>query len=136
MFGIVWVTVSVAIMLRRWKRFAPSFNIASAREVAFDERWTTGWSERTKWSRYRGANNALHVTIADGDLWVRPHYPFRFVDRNLELTVKAPLTEITVTRLRKSDIRVEFSSTVQSAPVVLRLRKADAFLLYARLEGI
>lgn len=132
LFGFIWVSLSAIFLHRRWKRNAPSFDIALAREVAFDERWTTGWSERTSWSRHRGANRSLHVTIADGELWVRPHLPFRWIDRELELTLKAPIAEISVTKLQKSDIRVEFSNTAQTAPVVLRLRKAESFLAHAQ----
>jgi hypothetical protein len=128
LFAAVWVIVSIVFMLRRWKRLAPSFDLKSARSIAFNERWTSGWSEKTKWSPYRGFSNSLWVTIVDGELWVRPHFPFTFVDRDLELTLRSHVAELSATLHKESCVRVTFGDASQHAPLVLRLRDASAFL--------
>lgn len=78
-FAWIWVAsfVAYSIFLRR-KQGKPIFPKPPP-DAVFYERWTSGRSLKTPWSRIGGARNCLMVAVSEYSLSVTPAFPFNLM---------------------------------------------------------
>jgi hypothetical protein len=68
--------VFIAIRLWKLKTSDPLFPARDEVNIVFEERWTSGNSNKTKVTQWGGASNCLLVIVTDEELWVTTHFPF------------------------------------------------------------
>jgi hypothetical protein len=138
-FAIAWVAgwLLISFLVRRAQRkrfFAPTADV-----YEFSEKWISGRSLDTWWSRLGGARNCLFVGVGREKLLVQPHFPFvlGFMPEIYHLEQVIPLTRITrITPGRyqlRSVLRLEYSDPDGRRRVLeLGLRHPEEFLRIVR----
>lgn len=135
-FLVIWCTSFActiaygAWQLRKRRIHGPHFPDRSGVTVVFEEKWASGRSFKSWFTRFGGANNCLRVTLTSDELWITPHFPFSAFGKTIDLDHRIELTDlINVERRRKSVVRLEFVLSDEPTRIVeLRLRKMDEFL--------
>src|SRR5688572_13369504 len=79
-FGIIvlWNGLAISWQVRRLLRSGRTVLARVPEDALFVERWTSGASGKTLFSRLGGANNCLLVALTKTRLLIRPHCPFNF----------------------------------------------------------
>jgi len=126
--AFLWVFVCTVFMLWRRKIRGPHFPDRSEVNILFEERWTSGSSHKSRYTRLGGANNCLRVTVTDDELWVAPHFPFSAFAAQFDLDHRVRRDAITNVEQNGRMIHVTFAvDDGVERLIVLRLRNADRF---------
>jgi hypothetical protein len=134
-FVLAWVAgwLLISFLVRRAQ--GKPFFAPAAQPFQFSEKWASGRSLDTWWSRLGRARNCLFIGVGDEKLFVQPHFPFTlgFIPEIYRLEHAIPLTRITkVTPERslfRNMIRVEYSDPDgRQQTLELKLRHPEGFL--------
>ncbi len=106
----------LSVFFRKRKRkpiFRPEFP-----NSRFSERWRSGRSFKSVWTRLGGAKNCLWITVTDDELWLCPHFPFNlgFLPEMGGLECRIPGINI---------LSVERKQTLLGSTVLIRFRNAN-----------
>jgi hypothetical protein len=126
-----WLLASILVRRARGKvSFAPT-----SESFRFSEKWASGRSLDTWWSKLGGARNCLFVAVGNDKLSIQPHFPFSlgFLPEIYGLEQEIPLSRVVRVTKRKtlfqSIITVEYFDEIRKLrSFELRLRNADGFL--------
>lgn len=136
-FAISWIWVVglllASFLVRRAKEkalFAPT-----SQPFSFSEKWASGRSLDTWWSKLGGARNCLFVGVANEKVIIQPHFPFTlgFLPEVYGLDQRIPLPRI-LRLVRKRSyfqniVALEFSDELgPSRAFELKLRNPDGFI--------
>ena len=92
----------------------------------FEERWTSGNSHKSLYTRLGGASNCLCVTVTDEELWVAPHFPFSALAAHFDLDHRVRRDAITNVEQDGKIVRVTFSlDDGVERTLALRLRNPE-----------
>ena len=129
-----WITASIFYRRLHDKPIFPRLPV----DARFKERWASGRSRKNLLTGLGGASNCLLVAVTDAELIVTPFFPFNlmFLPEIYGLEVCAPRSSIRNVEEKRgllgTAILISFKGE-DPAPLELRLRKADAFMV--ALEG-
>jgi hypothetical protein len=131
MWMVAWLVASFVIRRAKGKRlFAPT-----SEAFLFSEKWASGRSLDTWWSKLGGARNCLFVAVARDKLVIQPHFPFTlgFLAEIYGLERQIPLDRVLKLSKKRSSFQdvlaLEYSDELRSPrEFELRLRNPDAFL--------
>jgi hypothetical protein len=127
--GVVWSVGAMAFMLWRRSRRGPHFPSRNEVNVLFEEKWTSGRSCKSLFTRIGGANNCLRVVVTDDELWIAPHFPFSAFAGQCDLDHR--INRATIKRIERigRKVTLEFAGEEsQTRKVELKLRNPDGFL--------
>ncbi len=133
--AFLWVFGSFGM---RWYRRAKRGSLFPERDsvnIRFEERWTSGRSHKSSYTKIGGASLCLRVTVTDDEVWIAPHPPFNLVEKSdLEHRIKKEtITNIATTK--RGSVIVEFSrDDAELGRVELYLRRSKEFLRALDLE--
>lgn len=123
-------------MLWRRKIRGPHFPNRSEVNILFEERWTSGSSHKSLFTRFGGASNCLRVAITDDELWMALHFPFIAFSARLDLDHRICRNTITNIEQRGKLVRVTFTLDDGDARMIaLRLRNDDQFVAVLRSDA-
>jgi hypothetical protein len=83
-----------AVMIVRRRRYGVKFPSLDASRVLYRERWASGRSHRSFWTRLSSVSNYLSVAIVDGEVRVWVTFPFGFLGYELDLEHRIPIRSI------------------------------------------
>lgn len=127
--AFVWVFGCIAFMLWRHKARGVRFPNRNDVNVLFEERWASGRSYKSLFTRFGGASNCLRVTVTEDELWVTLRFPFSAMAAQLDLEHRIPRDAITKIEQNHKIVSVVFTLDVgEERRIDLQLRKADQFL--------
>ncbi len=122
-------------MLWRRKIRGPHFPYRNEVNILFEERWTSGRSHKSLFTRLGGANNCLRVTVTEDELWVAPHFPFSAFAAQFDLDHRVRRESITNIEQKRKMTCVTFSiDDGNERTIDLRLRNADRFRTILKSE--
>lgn len=125
--AVMMVVGGVSAMLK-YRRHGVTFPKREMVNIRFQERWTSGHSLKNFFTRIAGANNGLHVTVTDDELWVQLPLPFKVFAIPLDLEHRIPLASITDLHRRKRLVVITYTrQDGTSRTIELMLRKTDQF---------
>ena len=134
-FLIVFLTVlvlfirGVALKWREHKLSSSRFPNRDSVRIIFEERWTSGCSRESLWTRLGGANKCLWIVVTDSELWVSPHWPFGFLGMPYDLEHRISKRAISKIERTKKSVIVEFvRANGHAASLELRLRNTERFV--------
>jgi hypothetical protein len=126
--AVCWVFAGMVLMLWRRRAHGPHFPDRNEVNILFEERWTSGCSHKSLFTRCGGANNCLRVTVTDDELWVAPHFPFSAFAARFDLDHRVRRDAITKIEQNGRTVRVSFAlDDCEERMLSLRLRNADRF---------
>jgi hypothetical protein len=124
-----WCVIAMSYMLWRRRIRGPHFPDRRQVTVLYDEKWTSGRSLKSLFTRLCGANNCLRVTVTDQELWVTPHFPFSAFASKFDLDHRVRRGHIANVARNGKTIVVNFAGPDEKTKSVeLRLRRPDEFL--------
>jgi hypothetical protein len=125
--SFLWAFGCMAFMIWRRKVRGPYFPNRSEVNILFEERWTSGSSNKSRITQMGGANNCLRVTVTDDELWVTPHFPFGAFAAPFDLDHRVRRDAITKIERNGKMVRVSYliHSDGRETTIILRLRNAD-----------
>ncbi len=127
--AVLWSIASLAYLLWRRRVHGPHFPDRRDVTILFEEKWTSGRSLKSLLTRLGGANNCLHVTVTEDELWVTPHFPFSAFGGKLDLDHRIARDDIESVAKRRWSIRVDYATPVgEPRSIDLRLRRPQKFL--------
>ena len=92
---IVGVLASLpAVMIARHRRYGMKFPPLDRSRVLYRERWASGRSHRTFWTRLTSVNNCVSVVVVDGEVRVWLTFPFGFLGYEFDLEHRIPIGSI------------------------------------------
>jgi hypothetical protein len=132
--AVAWNAVAVAWQIRKLRRAGKTVRARVPEGALFVERWTSGSSGKSLFSRLGGANNCLLVALTKERLLIRVHCPFNlFLMGSFDLEHDVPLGEIAGVQAVGAGVRVE----LPGRPFTLRLRDPGKFLgVWRYLKGV
>lgn len=122
--GFLWNAVYVVWRIRKLRRSGKTILARVPEGALFVEKWTSGGSSRSVWTRLGGAANCLRVALTRERLLIRPHCPFILFAERFDLDHEVPLADVAGVRLENGLIHMELPGRV----FVLRLRDPEKFL--------
>lgn len=134
-FAWIWVVawLVVSFMIRRAK--GKMFFAPTSEAFLFSEKWASGRSLDTWWSKLGGARNCLFVAVGRDKLLIQPHFPFTlgFLPEIYGLEQQIPLDRILRLSKKRSYFQnvlaLEYSDELRSPrEFELKLRNPDGFL--------
>lgn len=126
--AFLWVFGWMAFMLWRRKIRGPHFPDRSEVNILFEERWTSGRSHRSLFTRLGGANNCLCVTVTEDELWVAAHFPFSALGAQFDLDHRIRRDAITKIEQNRKMICISFAlDDGNERRIDLCLRNLDQF---------
>ena len=127
--AFVWAFGYMAFMFWRRRSHGPRLQNRNDANTLFEERWTSGSSHKSLFTRMGGANNCLRVTVTNDELWVTIHFPFSAFAAQFDLDHPVRCDAITKIERTGKIVRVTFlmENCGEERTIVLRLRNADAF---------
>lgn len=127
--AVAWCIGGMAFLLWRRSRRGPHFPSRDEVNVLFEEKWTSGRSCKSLFTRLSGANNCLRVTVTDDELWIAPHFPFSAFAGQFDLDHRIGRGAIKDIEQSGRKITVEFSGDgYHPRKVELRLRNPNGFV--------
>ena len=118
----------MAFMLWRRKVRGPHFPARDEVNILFEERWTSGNSNKSLFTRLGGANNCLRVTVTEEELWITPHFPFNALAARIDLDHRVRREAITQVEPNGRIVQVTFALDDGTERMVgLRLRNVEQF---------
>ncbi|HJS07234.1 MAG TPA: hypothetical protein VJ809_06220 [Pirellulales bacterium] len=127
--AVAWCIGGMAFLLWRRSRRGPHFPDRDEVNVLFKEKWTSGRSCKSLFTRLGGANNCLRVVVTDNELWIAPHFPFSAFAGQFDLDHRISRDVIKNIEQNGRKVTVEFAvEECQTRKVELRLRNPDAFV--------
>jgi hypothetical protein len=139
---VFWACVAAAFLwnvgyaiwrIRRIRRSGRSVFALAPEGALFTERWASGGSERSLWTRWGAARNCLFVALTPERLLIRPQFPFNLFAGDFDLEHELPLKEVALLEARGRAVLLE----LPGRRFTLHLRKSEAFLeLWERLRGV
>jgi hypothetical protein len=126
--AVAWCVGGMAFMLWRRRVRGPHFPDRDQVNILFEERWTSGRSFKSLFTRLGGANNCLRVTVTDDELWIAPHFPFSAFAGKFDLDHR--ISRDAITRIEQNGRRITIEFALDAGEVrrvELRLRSPDGF---------
>jgi hypothetical protein len=120
-----------------WRQIStgPQFPSLSSVNVLHRERFASGCSHRSLFTRLGGARNALRVILTDSELWVTTFAFFRGIAAKYDLDHRIPLADIINVEEHGNSVLIQFNRSDQSSgKLQLRLRDKVGFL--DKLNGL
>jgi hypothetical protein len=132
----LWVIGSFGL---RWYKRAKRGSLFPKREsvnIRFEEKWTSGRSHRSFYTKVGGASMCLRVTVTDDELWIALHPPFNVLEKSdLEHRIKKEAITNVITK--GNSTIVEFSrDDAEVGRIELYLRRPKEFLGALDLESL
>jgi len=126
--AVVWVIGCMAFTLWRRKIHGLHFPDRNDVNILFEERWTSGNSHKSLFTRMGIANNCLRVVVTDDELWVVPHFPFSAFAGLFDWDHRAHRDAITNVKQNGKKVLVTLElADGEERMMELRLRNADRF---------
>ena len=130
---VAYVLISVLIIARRayLDRIAqPQFPSLNHVKVIYQERWASGCSKSTWFTRIGGAQNCLRVVVTQDELWIRPQLFLSLFAAQLDLCHRIRHSTIVDARLNGDDA-LELAYTTDDGSecrFMLILQHTDKFM--------
>lgn len=137
LFSLVTLVVIARLVYMFWRHHqtATQFPERSQVNILFEERWASGHSDKSFFTRMGGANNCLHITLTDQELWVAVHSPFSALASQIDLHHRIMLDAVTNIEQNGKWVHMTFMLEAgDGRKISLRLRNADHF--YKTIMGI
>ncbi|QNN22097.1 hypothetical protein HED60_07365 [Planctomycetales bacterium ZRK34] len=111
LFVFLAAATIVGIVYQSWKhrRDGVKFPKREMVNIRYQERWASGNSHKTFFTRLGGANNCLNLVVTDDELWVRLTFPFNVFAMPLDLTHRIPLESITDLQRKKRVMLITYT---------------------------
>jgi len=90
-----WLIVSFGWRCYRRKRTGMVFPQVRRENIRFRERFASGYSFKTFFTRMGGARNCLRVTVTDAEVLIHPFFPFSVLAEDYDLEHRIPIASIT-----------------------------------------
>ncbi|PHR95250.1 MAG: hypothetical protein COA78_30495 [Blastopirellula sp.] len=129
-FLAVFVLTLVRVGYLYWqrKKQGPQFPSRDAVNILFEERWTSGNSDKTLFTKLGGASNCLRVVVTDNELWVTLHFPFNIMAKYSDLDHRINRDQITSVEQQGKLTLITFSlEDGKQRMLGLGLRNAEQF---------
>lgn len=124
-----WAVASTAFIAWRRSRRDPIFPALDEVVVRFRERFASGVSHRSWFTRLGGARNCLSVTLTDSELWITTFFPFTTMVGSSDLEHRIPTSRVLAVVHRGSRVTIDFATeTGDRRRFVLWLRQASEFI--------
>ncbi|MEL6110358.1 MAG: hypothetical protein AAFU85_30485 [Planctomycetota bacterium] len=138
---MIWIGVLVVSFLamgslgiyRAHRDLASQPRFPSRREVEIlhEERWVSGCSHFSWFTKIGGARNCLRLVVTTDELWIRPHWPISWFAAQMDLCHRIKRSSIV-----NAEMEVETDAVVlrytdgdgASRMLTLFLRRVDPFL--------
>ena len=124
---LLWNTVAFTFLYLRRKQTGPQFPDVDPRLIRFNERWTSGCSQK-KLRFSGGSRNALHVTVTESAVWLRGVPPFHIFDQTFDLLHRIEADRIRDLQRKRRWVFLDFETPEgDHGSVKLQLRDPSRF---------
>jgi hypothetical protein len=123
-FAFLWNVAYVVWRIRKLRREGRDVFARVPEGALFVEKWTSGGSDLTFWSRLGGARNCLLVALTADRLVVRGHFPFNLFGVSSDLEHDVPVGSVEAVEAAASCVRVRLAGRT----LTLALRNPNGFL--------
>jgi hypothetical protein len=128
-FGTVVCLCGFAALAWRQFKNGPQFPALSTVKVLHYERFVSGCSFRSLFTKLGGARNMLRVVLTDSELWITTIAFFRGITAKYDLDHRIPLVDITGLEEHGKSVVIQFKRGDQSTgKIQLRLADKDGFV--------
>lgn len=126
---IVWNVIGLAFLLWRRSRKSQNFPPLSNVTIVFRERFASGTSHSSWFTRFGGASNCLSVVVTDSELWITTFFPFKAIAGIYDLEHRVLTQSLTNVSRNGNLVSIDFGTQNGShRRIVLRLRRAVEFV--------
>jgi hypothetical protein len=127
-----WGFINLAWRSYRHRQRVMVFPALHSVPIRFHEGMASGKSDKSFFSRLSGASRCLSVTVTDGEVWIRPFFPFYLITE-ADLEHRIARNSIACVRLVSSTfgraVQLDFRPVDgKSRRLSLGLRNPDGFL--------
>ena len=134
--AITWVAILFLVGLFRWSRMAK----IERSLVRHEEKWQSGRSERSFWTKWLSANNCLNIKFLDTHLVIRPEFPFDcFLTKGSGFFQKIRYDAVTDCRIEQrywqKYVRLTFQAETGSESFVFTAKAPDKVLAFCARRG-
>ncbi len=105
--ALLWNLLYAVGRIRKIRRSGKTVLARVPDGALFVEKWTSGGSGKSFWTRLGGAKNCLLVALTRERLVVRPHCPFSIFADRFDLEHDVPLAEIAGVKAVGREVQVE-----------------------------